>query len=162
MTRKRIVLVSFVLSALSVISIFSRQINVCPNYSYSNCANFFDTLFIILSPFVFLFIFSLITYPMRENVFQLWWKFARVWMLISMLAILISPSNSHNWMFPIEKGIVASFSFLVHSIVSIIIILSRYYALKRGYSYPAGVLFSVFSLSFVIAIFIFISLARML
>ncbi|HBR78871.1 MAG TPA: hypothetical protein DEA46_00385 [Candidatus Moranbacteria bacterium] len=160
--KKNVLFLSIILVASSLVAVFSRQIGIGPSYSYSDCADFFDTLFMIIFPAIPLFIFSLITYPMKENVFQAWWQFTRVWIPISMLAILIAPSYSHNWMFPIEKGTVASFSSLIYIITNILIIFSRYYALKKGYSYSVGVLFSVFIISFIIAVFIFISLARML
>lgn len=82
-----------------------------------------DSLSLILLPTIPLFIFSLVTYKMREKVFQAWWNFARIWIPISMLAILLSPSSTHNWMFPIEKGSVVFFSSILFILVSVILII---------------------------------------
>jgi hypothetical protein len=121
--KKKVLLISFIILVMSVIAIFSRQIGLCPIYSYSNCAYFFDSFFMILFPIIPLFVFSLITYKMQDSVFQAWWSFARIWIPISMLAILVSPSNTHNWMFPIEKGTVAFFSSVLFAVISLILII---------------------------------------
>jgi len=117
-----VIFLASILLILGLVTIFSRQIGLCPSYSYSVCAYFFDSFFMVLLPTIPLFIFSLVTYLMKESVFQAWWRFARVWIPASMLAILVSPSNSHNWMFPIEKGTVAFFSSIFFVIISIILI----------------------------------------
>lgn len=82
-----------------------------------------DSFALILFPIIPLFVFSLITYKMQDSIFQVWWRFARIWIPISMLAILASPSNTHNWMFPIEKGSVAFFSSVLFVAISLILII---------------------------------------
>lgn len=82
-----------------------------------------ETLFF---PFIPLFILSVIAYFLREEVFQSWWKFARVATPLSIALILLAPSRSHDWMFPIEKGNVAFFTSLIFIIVSTIVIIRAY------------------------------------
>lgn len=89
-----------------------------------------DKLAFILFPIIPLFIFSLITYKMQEEVFQFWWKFSRIWIPFSMFAILISPSTG-NWMIPIEKGSVALFSMILFTISSVFIIVCKHFQLKK-------------------------------
>ncbi len=120
--KKSIPSISLILIVLFLGFVFSRQIGLCPSYSYSYCANFFEAFAITLFPIIPLFIFSLITYKMKETVFQAWWKFSRVWIPLSMLAILIAPSYASNWMIPIEKGTVAFFSSAIYVVVSVSII----------------------------------------
>lgn len=88
-----------------------------------------DSVALILFPIVPLFIFSLITFKMREEIWETWWKFARVWTPLSMLVILFSPSTG-NWMIPIEKGSVAFVSMCTFAFISIVLILMKY-SLKR-------------------------------
>ena len=78
-----------------------------------------------------LFILSLITYWMREEVYRAWFKFARWWIPLSMVLILISPEYSHDWMYRIEKGTVAFATSLIFVIVSLIIIITKL-ASSRG------------------------------
>lgn len=130
MTKKKIALISFLGVILFSIFVFSREVGICPSYSYSGCAYLLDALALIVFPAIPLFLFSLITYFMREEVFQAWWRFARIATLVSMLLILIAPSYSHDWMFPIEKGNVAFFTALVFVLVSIIVIIRTRTALR--------------------------------
>lgn len=81
-----------------------------------------DSFAFLFFPFVPLFIFSLITYFLREEVYRAWWQFARVATPVSMLLIALAPSYSHDWMFPIEKGSVAVFTSLIFSVISIVVI----------------------------------------
>ena len=115
---------------LLVIFIYSRQLGICQSFSYSDCANFFDDFALVLFPAFPLFIFSLITYKMHDEVWQSWWKFSRIWIPLSMFAILISPSTG-NWMIPIEKGSVALVSICVFIIISIVLIASGYVQCRK-------------------------------
>ena len=85
-------------------------------------------IFLVVIPFS---IFSLITYPMKEEIFQSWWKFSRIWMPLSMLSILISPSYANNWMFPIEKGNVAFFLSLAFVCISVFIIINQLFKIRK-------------------------------
>lgn len=85
-----------------------------------------DSIALVLFPIIPLFIFSLITFKMNEEVWKSWWKFARIWTLLSMLAILFSPSTG-NWMIPIEKGSVALVLMVAFVIISIILIVAKYF-----------------------------------
>ena len=86
------------------------------------CINILHQLFLHFLPFGLVFLFSLITYWMREKVYQAWFRFARWWIPLSMLLILISPEYSGDWMYPIEKGSVALLTCTLFGIVSILII----------------------------------------
>lgn len=85
-----------------------------------------------IAPLIAMLIFSLLTYWMRDNVYQAWFKFARWAIPLSMLLIFLAPEYSHDWMYPIEKGTVAFFSSVIFSILSIIIIGTKYLAARRG------------------------------
>jgi len=91
-----------------------------------------DSVAFVFFPTITLFIFSLITYPMQDKIFQSWWRFARIWVPLSMLVILISPSYSHNFIFPIEKGTVAFFSSALFVIISLVQIILTSRKLKKN------------------------------
>jgi len=90
-----------------------------------------DSLSFLFFPTIPLFIFSLITYKMKDQVFQSWWKFARVRILVSMLPILISPSYSYALMFPLEKGVVALFFSAIFVGISTILIVYQSFSLRK-------------------------------
>jgi len=104
---KKALVISGIVSMVLIIFNIIVTFHLCGGRDYGVCMDVVFDIVIVLFPIIPLFIFSLVTYLMKESVFQAWWRFARVWILASMLAILVSPSNSHNWMFPIEKGTVA-------------------------------------------------------
>jgi len=71
-----------------------------------------------------LFFLSLITYWMRNEVYEAWFRFARWWIPLSMLAIFIAPEYSSDWMYRIEKGSVAFITSALFVAISTIIILT--------------------------------------
>jgi len=114
-----------------LVSLFSREITLCPPYSYSDCAELFDnfaeTIFISLP----LLLFSLITYKMREEVFRSWFRFVCIYIPIAILLIALAPSYTHNWMFPYDKGFAAIFYSAIFIVVSIVNIVATFIRLKR-------------------------------
>lgn len=97
-----------------------------PNGHQGNCPFILFDLEVLFLPFLPLFLFSLITYRMREIVFQAWWRFARIATLLSIGLIFIAPSYSHDFMFPIEKGSVALITSAFFVIMSAIILIRAY------------------------------------
>lgn len=81
-----------------------------------------DSMAAIFLPFLPLFVFSLITYFLREEIFQSWWRFTRIAIPASIVLILLAPSYSSDWMLPIEKGTVAFFTSLIFVFISVIVI----------------------------------------
>jgi hypothetical protein len=110
-----------------IISVVLILINYIGTYKTCNdifeCTEILYAAMIVLFPIIPLFIFSLITYKMREEIFEIWWKFARIWIPVSMLAILIAPSYTHNWILPIVKGTVAFASVVLFVIISLALII---------------------------------------
>ncbi|OGG40588.1 hypothetical protein A2118_03155 [Candidatus Kaiserbacteria bacterium GWA2_50_9] len=82
-------------------------------------------------PVIPLFVLSLITYKMRDEVYRAWLRFAQVWVPLSMLFIFLAPEYTSDWMFPVVKGTVAFFSSLLFLIISLIIIAWKYFTTRR-------------------------------
>lgn len=122
--KKITLILSGIISVILVILNFIGTYRLCGSRGYGSCMDIFYDAIVNFLPIIPLFIFSLITYKMRDEIFQAWWKFSRVWIPLSMIAILISPSYG-NWMIPIEKGTVAFFSSIVFCIISLIIIIRQ-------------------------------------
>ena len=113
------------------ISIFSREIGYCPPYSYSPCAAFFDGIAQTFIPSLAALLFSLITYWMREEIYVAWFRFARWWIPLSMVAIFLSPEYGSDWMYPVEKGTVALGTSSLFAAISLAIIAAKYIGRKR-------------------------------
>lgn len=120
--KKIVLLISFVFSLLLFIISIKGTYYYCGGV-YGRCVEMLHLFSLVFFPILPLFLFSLITYFMREEIFQAWWRFARVWVPASMVAILLAPAYASDWMFPIDKGRVAFFFSVVFVIVSLILII---------------------------------------
>lgn len=135
---------------------------LCGGVNYGSCMDIVSDVMIVFSLFFPLFLFSLITYKMREESFQAWWKLARVWIPASMLAIIIAPSYASSWLFPIEKGNVAVFLSLGFFIASALLLISNSYLSGKGKILSAGHIFIIAGFSLFASLALLISLARAL
>ncbi len=123
----------FVLQVILVLFAYSNLFESC--YDNLPCREGFLSLVTIISPythlFIPLFIFSFVTYRMREEIYQAWFRFTRWWIPLSMLAIFIAPEYSNDWLYPIEKGGVALAVIVVFCTVSILIIGVKYASIRK-------------------------------
>lgn len=85
-----------------------------------------------LLPIIALFLFSLITYKMRDEVYRAWLRFAYVWVPLSIVLIFLSPQYSTDWMYPVEKGTVAFLTSALFVIISLILIVWKSVAIRRA------------------------------
>lgn len=83
--------------------------------------------FLIIIP---LFLFSLITYKMRDEIYKAWFKFARIWVPLSIILVLISPEYSHG-LVPIEKGTISFGMSVIFLVVSIFLIIIKFFSKPR-------------------------------
>ncbi|MHB0865686.1 MAG: hypothetical protein ACYC1Y_02190 [Minisyncoccota bacterium] len=85
-------------------------------------------------PILPLFLFSLITYKMRDEVYRAWLRFASVWIPLSMLGILLAPEYSEQFlpMFPVVKGTVAFFSSLLFFTISLFIVVWKFFVVRSA------------------------------
>ena len=131
MVRKKYLLFFSALTSIVLVFLdFLGTDKICGGRQYTMCMQSVHSYFIVLQPVFFLLIFSLITYWMREDEYRAWFKFARWWIPLSMILILISPEYSHDWMYRIEKGTVAFATSLLFVVISIIIVIKLIAARK--------------------------------
>ncbi|MCX6790096.1 MAG: hypothetical protein NTV60_01050 [Candidatus Kaiserbacteria bacterium] len=84
-----------------------------------------------LFPIIPLFIFSLITYKMRDDVYRVWIRFSCAWIPLSMILIFVSPEYSGGFGIPLysmTKGSVAFMSSLLFVLISLLIVVWKYVA----------------------------------
>lgn len=130
MTKNIVFVVSFIISAVLFLLNYFGTYKICN--SQLECTQSladYMRVFSIILPF---FLFSLITYKMREEVFRSWFRFARVYIPASMLLILLAPSYSSNWMFPYDKGRAAFLFSSLFIIISTVKIVLAYRRLRKN------------------------------
>ena len=76
-----------------------------------------------------LLLFSLISYKLQDEVFSTWVKFAKWWVLGTILLVLITPAQDSS-LLPVTKEIVSLFSTGVFTLVSLIVIVAKSVSLK--------------------------------
>ena len=161
MSQKNIFLCGFIGSLFFAASVVISIKGACV-FEYVCSRPHEDSFAFFFSPFVFLLLFSLITFRMREETFNAWWKLARIWIPVSMLAIIISPSYANNWMFPIEKGNVAVFLSLAFIIASTLVTTFSWQFSRKGKAFTYRYILTAAIFSLFIAMAVLISLARAL
>ena len=95
---------------------------LCGGNQYTSCMQSVHSYFVIFFPIFVVFLFALITYWMREEIYQAWFRFARWWIPLSILLIFLAPEYSSNILSSVEKGSVAIAMSAIFVIVSIFII----------------------------------------
>ena len=120
MGKRNILSISFLGLLVFIFSVYISVNGLC-EYKYI-CSRLHDdsfmAIFLVFLPF---FLFSLITYKMKDNIFQTWFKFARIWVPLTILLVILSPEYG-NSLLPVEKGTVSFFMSALFLIISLIII----------------------------------------
>jgi len=128
--KKSVLFVSFAGVLLFFISAFSKEIGICPPYDYSYCSDVSNQLAELLIPFFVLLILVLGVYWAREGIYQSWFRFARWAIPLALLIIFITPEYGGGLFNPIQKGSVAFALTALFFIISVLIILIKYFRLK--------------------------------
>ena len=131
-SKQKLLLGSGLASAVLLAANYMGTFQLCGAKQYGSCMETLASTIIVLIPILPLFLFSLITYWMPETIYRAWFKFALVWIPLSMLLIFISPEYSSDWMYRIEKGTVAFGMSALFVIISILIIGGMYVRIWIG------------------------------
>ena len=99
--------------------------------SASGCPAYLGSIETALLPLIPLFALYVVTFFVRDEIYQSWFRFARWWIPLSMLLIFISPEYPTNLYDPIQKGSVAFVMSGAFVVISIITIAIKYFSLKR-------------------------------
>ena len=91
------------------------------------CTDLLYNTIIIFSIFIPLFLFSLITYKMRNEVFKTWIKFVYAWLPLTLILVFIAPEYVNSWLPIYEKGFVSFIMSSIFLVVSLFIIFIKYY-----------------------------------
>lgn len=86
----------------------------------------------LLFPFLFVFFFSLLTYPMKDEVFAVWWRFTR-WFVPVIIIISFLLNGGGGGGLGISGAVSGAFNFLVICIFYLIFILVSLIKIIREY-----------------------------
>jgi len=130
--KKIILIVSGIISVILGILIFVELNNLC---NYSICRDIYNIFVLFSFIFPFVFFFSFITYFLKDQIFQTWFKFSRIWVPISILLTIITPGGSASFFVSLwdkqMTAIVMSGLYIVISLMIIIIRSTQEYLLKK-------------------------------
>jgi len=129
MTKKNILLIALGGTVLFFLCVFSQTFALCAEYQWS-CTKKFDSVAEILQIFIPLFLLSLITYKLRNEVFRAWLMFATWWVPLTILLVTLAPSNGHS-LVPIDTSRVSLFMNALFLIFSLAIIAWKYFSLRK-------------------------------
>jgi len=130
MNKKSVLWVSGIAGGAFVLLLLALLYNFCGIYR-TICKEVFSSIVYPFSPLPFVFILSLITYKMRDEVFQAWWRFARWFVPVIILVTFLINSQSRG------GGIVATmaggFDMLLIGIFYVIFIITSLIKITLAY-----------------------------
>ena len=132
MTKKTTLLISLLFSLFFIIFILFQQHANC-SFIQRSCSDLLGMYSEIIFIFIPVFIFSLFTYKMKDDVYNIWIKFVYIWIPLTIIMSFITPEyGKGGFLFPIERGGVSYFLSLLFFIISIIIISVKYFSAKKS------------------------------
>lgn len=121
MTKKSVLLLGTISGALLIFFAYIQSGDVC--YSRVWCNKLWESINLfgeILFVFIPVLLFSLITYKMRDEVFQAWWRFARWFVpVIIVVTFLFNTSHQQSGFGGVAQG---AFEFFILAILYTIFI----------------------------------------
>ena len=133
MTKKTVFWTSLGMVAVFFIAGYGIPL-LCGEYNYT-CQDRFEVLFPVLLMFFPTFVFSLITYKMREEVFRAWLRFAYWWIPVSLVFIYLAGGwSGGGFGIPavLDQEFVAIILASLFAIISLLIIAYKYFASRRS------------------------------
>jgi len=131
LTKKNILWISGIGGGLFIFLLLMILNNFCGVY-IRECKNIFGILGNFLFSFPVVFLLSLITYKMKEQVFNSWIKFTIWFVPLTMFLIFITPDSSGSFGLPtFGKEVVAFLLTALFTIISILIILVQFFTSRK-------------------------------
>lgn len=131
LTKKRILWVGLGGTLLAAVLIYfysGTSTSICPYQLTLDCISMSIAYELLI--FVPILVLSLITYRMKEEIFLTWRKFTISYLSVYLFIIIISPWRHANFS-PLEKGPNALFLLGLYTAISIILIASKSFSLRK-------------------------------
>ncbi len=131
LTKKNVFFTALIMSMAFLLSAFQKELGLCGPI-YNDCWDKVDLIWPPLSLSLPLFLLSLITYKMKEQVFNSWIKFTIWFVPLTIFLTFITPDSSGSFGLPaFGKGLVAFLLTALFTIISILIILVRSFTSRK-------------------------------
>lgn len=122
--KKNTVLFGSIFTIIFVLSYLIRSADFC--YWRSLCSSVFGLVFIYSLVSVPFFVFSVITYKIKESTFISWRNFSIWWIPLSFVIITMFPTDTHGMdFFPVIKGTVSLLLTSLYSVISLAILVYK-------------------------------------
>jgi len=129
LTKRNVLTISGTITGCIVLLNIVGVFKICAdNY---DCAAAIAQIVLILYSLPVLFLLSLLTYKMRDEIFAAWISFAVWWVPISILAILLTPTDDGGSFSIPLKGPLAFFCAAALFVISLILITYKHFTLKK-------------------------------
>ena len=130
MKEKKIVLwVSGIFGSLLIILILVLLYNLCGPYRQI-CKELYTPVAYLCFSFPVIFLLSLLTYRLRDEVFLAWWGFARWWVPIIVVATILLNTNSSGGGY---IGMDSVFDSLIYTVLYGVLIIVSLVKIYRAY-----------------------------
>ncbi len=134
MTKKNIAISSIIGAVILLVWDYVGNVYWCTwgGVEHYDCLDTLSGVEIFLLPILPIALLSLITYKMRDEVFNAWMKFAIWFVPLTMFLTFITPDSSGSLGLPaFGKGVVAFLLTALFTIISILIILVRFFTSRK-------------------------------
>jgi len=132
MNKKSVLGIGIIGVGLFALAMYPVDMGICDKASY-DCRKTADLIQMIFGIFPFVFLFSLITYKMRDEVFQAWWRFARFFVPVIMLVTFLINSRSRSGGMGISGAIAGSFDMFIIGLFYAIFIITSLVKITLAY-----------------------------
>ena len=110
--------------------VYAQRLGFCAETQLS-CTQIFDSVAEVFQILIPTFALSLVVYMLHHEVFSVWVGFIKWFIPVTFILILLAPLQSHDWMFPIDKGRVSFGMTVVFVAVSIVLIAWKWFASRE-------------------------------
>ena len=130
MTKKNVLGGAFIGSILFFLFIYSQDNGLCGQYAW-DCGHSFDLVGLMFLVFLPLFLISLLTYKLCDEIFNAWIMFAKWWIPLTIVFVLLAPASDGS-LLPIDKGRVSLFMNALFITISLILTTYKFFQLKKS------------------------------
>ena len=135
-TKEKVFFFSLIGLIVHVISKFSVDLGICSGYP-SKCTDLTYLLVIFSFIFIAIFVFSLLTFKLKDTTFISWRNFSLWAIPLSLIIITFLPTQTHGLDFvPIVKGTVIIFLTILYSIISLLLVFYQFLKSRKSTTLP--------------------------
>lgn len=131
LNKKTMLLVGLVGVVIFLISMFNRELGIC-GVKDATCWGMFEYPGMLAIFFVPMFVFSLATYFMQEQIFQSWRKITLVFLGVLLVLFLISPERPDPMSLAPSKEVIVWYVVSVYALSSTALLAVKSWKLRKN------------------------------